>query len=119
MKLLVENLKDHLDKAVPSCAMRNASDDIGTIAKRDYITYLQATAYFWPSEPVSHFSIYTSSDGRNWSRSHPAISSIYSNWLEYIYTLSGLSQVNYVKMVWNNTSGRVWNPELGEVTITY
>jgi len=103
----------------PSRVMRTTATDESITWRRANMTSFQATAYFWPSEPVSHFSIYTSSDGRNWSRSHPAISSIYSNWLEYIYTLSGLSQVNYVKMVWNNTSGRVWNPELGEVTITY
>lgn len=96
-----------------------------TTATNEYITWrqtgmtsFQAIAYFWPSEPVSHFSIYTSANGRMWTLTHPIISSIYGNWLEYIYTLNGLSNVNYVKMVWNNTSGQVWNPELGEVTIT-
>ena len=106
-------------KGDPSRVMRTTATNESITWRRANMTSFQATAYFWPSEPVSHFSIYTSSDGRNWSRSHPAISSIYSNWLEYIYTLSGLSKVNYVKMVWNNTSGRVWDPELGEVTITY
>jgi predicted double-glycine peptidase len=83
------------------------------------MTSFQAIAYFWPNEPVSHFSIYTSLDGRNWTLSDPTINSISGNWLEYIYTLNGLSNVNYVKIVWDNTSGQPWNPNLGEVTLTY
>ncbi len=79
----------------------------------------QAITYFWPSEPISHFSIYTSVDGRIWMLSNPEVTEIYGNWLEYIYTLNGLARVNYVKMVWNNTSGQSWNPNLGEVTISY
>ncbi len=99
---------------------------IRTTATNEYITWrqvrmrsFQAITYFGPYESVSHFSIYTSADGRNWKLSHPAISRIEGDWLEYIYTLNGLSNVNYVKMMWNNTSGHEWNPELGEVTITY
>ena len=83
------------------------------------MTSFQAIAYFWPDEPVSHFSIYTSSDGKHWALSHPAISRIGGDWLEYIYTLNELSNVNYVKMIWNNPRGQAWSPELGEVTITY
>ncbi len=103
----------------PSCAIR-------TTATNEYITWrqvsmssFQAITYFWPSEPVSHFSIYISADGRNWTLSHTIISSIEGDWLEYIYTLNGLSNVNYVKIMWNNTGGHAWNPHLGEVTITY
>ncbi len=87
--------------------------------KRDRMTSFQAIAYFWPGEPVSHFSIYTSANGRNWTLSHPVISSIGDIWIEYIYILNGLSNVNYVKIVWNNTSGQPWNPNLGEISITY
>jgi hypothetical protein len=103
----------------PSGAVRTTATDEFITWKQDGMKSFQAVAYFWPGEPVSHFSIYTSSDGRIWTLSHPAISSIYGDWLEYIYTLNGLSNVNYVKMVWNNTSGQAWSPELGEVTITY
>ncbi len=95
-------------------------------ATYEYITWkqanmisFQAITCFWPNEPVSHFSIYTSSDGSNWTLSNPSITEFYGNWFEYIYTLNGLSQVNYVKMVWNNTSGQAWSPQLGEVTIGY
>lgn len=89
------------------------------IWKQVGMTSFQAIAYFWPSEPVSHFSIYISSDGKGWKLSDPAITRMGGDWIEYVYTLNGLSNVNYVKMVWNNTSGHPWNPNLGEVSITY
>jgi len=92
----------------------------------EYVTWkqpnmisFQAIAYFWPYEPVSHFSIYTSADGRNWMVTKPEITDIGGNWLEYIYTLNDMSGVSYVKMIWNNTSGWPWNPNLGEVSIIY
>src|SRR5260370_7105235 len=94
----------------PSRVMRTTATDESITWRRANMASFQATAYFWPSEPVSHFSIYTSSDGRNWSRSHPVISSIYSNWLEYIYPLSGLSKVNYPKFVLNTPTSRTTNP---------
>lgn len=95
-------------------------------ATHEYITWkqvsmtsFQAIAYFWPYEPVSPFSLFTSLDRAHWIPADPAITSIKGDWIEYIYTLQGLSGVNYVKMVWNNTRGQTWNPNLGEVTITY
>jgi hypothetical protein len=115
-----------LDTSNPQHTHGDTSRAIRATATREYITWkqermtsFQAIAYFWPGEPVSHFSIYTSANGRNWILSHPVISSIGGNWLEYIYSLNGLSNVNYVKMVWNNTSGQPWNPNLGEVSLTY
>jgi hypothetical protein len=97
-----------------------------TTSTNEYITWkqesmisFQAITYFWPGEPVSHFSIYTSANGKYWTLSDPVISSINSDWPEYIYTLNALPEANYVKMVWNNTIGSPWSPELGEVTITY
>src|SRR6266487_2391324 len=101
----------------------DSSGVIRTTATNEYIiwrqagmTSFQAIAYFWPYEPVVHFSIYTSSNGRNWTLSQPEISRLGGNWLEYIYTVNGLSNVNYIKMIWNNTSKHTWNPELSEVT---
>ena len=103
----------------PSRVMRKTASNEYIIWRRVGMTSFQAIAYFWPYESVSHFSIYTSADGTSWMLSQPEISSLGGDWLEYIYTLNGLSNVNYVKMVWNNTSGQAWSPELGVVTITY
>ena len=97
-----------------------------TTATHGFITWkqvnmlsFQAISYFWPAEPVSAFSIYTSADGINWTATTPQIVSIYGDWPEYIYTLQGLSNTNYVKMVWKNLTGKVWNPNLGAVSILY
>lgn len=135
--IIVDNLDDlsqtyqysaniGLDKSNSQYTNGDKSRAVRATATHEYITWkqermtsFQAIAYFWPGEPVSHFSIYTSSDGRNWRLSHPDSSSIGGNWTEYIYTLNGLSKVNYVKIVWNNTTGQPWNPGLGEISITY
>ena len=82
------------------------------------ITSFQAIAFFWPNEPISDFSMYTSADGKSWTLSHPVTNYLSGNWLEYIYTLPELTNVNYVKTIWNNTNGHSWNPTLGEATIT-
>jgi hypothetical protein len=82
----------------------------------------QATTYFWPGEAVSPFSIYTSADDSNWTLVTPSISVTSGggngNWDRYVYDLAGLSNVNYVKIRWNNTSGQFWNPQVGQVTLT-
>ncbi len=102
----------------------DTSRAVRTTATHEFITWkqanmvsFQAISYFWPAEPVSAFSIYTSADGKNWTPATPQIVSIYGDWPEYIYTLQGLSNTNYVKMVWNNLTGQTWNPNLGAVSI--
>ncbi len=103
----------------PSRAVRTTSTNEWIIWKQVGMTSFQAIVYFWLGEPVSHFSIYISADGKTWSLSKPVVRGIEGNWLEYIYTLNALTNVNYIKVMWNNTNGQAWNPELGEVTITY
>ena len=104
----------------------DTSRAVRTTATHEFVTWkqanlvsFQAISYFWPAEPISAFSIYTSVDGINWTAATPQIVSIYGDWPEYIYTLQRLSGVNYVKMVWNNLTGKVWNPQLGAVSILY
>jgi hypothetical protein len=114
------------------------------IWKQTNMVSFQAVSYFWPREPVSSFSFYTSVDGTHWTAITPQVVSLQINWQEYIYTLQGLSGVNnvkshilmahlggdtntsqgssgvnYVKVVWNNITGQYWNPNLGTVTILY
>jgi hypothetical protein len=79
----------------------------------------QAIGYYWPYEPISQFSFYTSVDGNSWTTVTPTVGVLPGIWHEYVYVLPNLSGVNYVKVMWNNTGGQIWNPQLGQVTISH
>jgi hypothetical protein len=79
----------------------------------------EAITYFWNSEAVSDFSTFTSSDGSNWTQVTPTITNNGGNWSQRVYKLNNLSNTNYVKMRWNNTSGQSWSPQIAKITIQY
>lgn len=135
--LMIDNLNDwsHVyqhsnnltfDTTYAQLMRGDASRVIRTTATHEFITWkqanivsFQAIAYFWPEEPASNISFYTSQDGKNWIAVTPQVVNMYGNWQQYIYTLQGLSGVNYVKEVWNNLNGQYWNPNLGAVNVLY
>ncbi len=108
-----QHLKGH-----SSAAKRTTPTNEWIVWKQAAVKSFQASAYFWPSESVSHFSIFTSSDGRSWELTNPAIYKIKNDWTEYIYTLNDLSDANYIKVQWNNTGGQVWSPVLSTVSLS-
>ena len=101
-----------------SVATRTTSTPEYIIWRHNGMTSFQAITYFWPKEPVSNFSIYVSGDGVSWKFVRPEMSVLNSNWFEYIYSLNGLSNTNYVKVVWNNTHGNSWSPAIGSVSLS-
>ncbi len=107
-----QHLKGHT-----SAAKRTTPTNEWIIWKVNALKSFQASSYFWPSEPVSHLSIFTSSDGKSWQLTNPAIYKIKNDWTEYIYTLNSLSGVNYIKVQWNNTGGQSWSPVLSTVSL--
>ncbi|GHO46903.1 hypothetical protein [Ktedonospora formicarum] len=82
------------------------------------MTSFQAVTYFWPQEPISHFSIYISADAINWSEVSPTITGGKGNWTRYDYHVKGLTGVNFIKMRWNNITGQAWSPQISSVTLS-
>ena len=61
--------------------------------------------------------VHTSADGMTWDAASPTVTGGTGNWLEYTYVLSSITGASFVKMVWNNTTGRSWSPQIGQVAI--
>jgi Cellulase (glycosyl hydrolase family 5) len=100
-----------------SRAVRTNATHQFIIWKHAHTSSFQAIGYFWPGEPVSSFTFSVSADGKSWRTVVPGVISFPSNWLEFVYSLQGLTDVAYVKIAWNNVSGQPWNPNLGTVSI--
>jgi hypothetical protein len=80
----------------------------------------QAITYFWPSQsgsPLKDLSVYTSADAVHWTAATPTLSGGTGNWIEYTYTLSNLSNVNFVQMRWSVTANNDWAQQVGQVTL--
>ncbi len=82
------------------------------------MAFFTATSYFWPHEPISPYTLYTSADGTNWTQVTPTITSSGTNWLQYTYAVSTAAPVNFIKIRWGNLTGMSWSPQLGQVSIS-
>ncbi len=95
----------------PSHVSRTQPTAEWIIWKLPSLSAFRALTYFWPSEPVSPFSLLTSPDGLSWTPATPTITAgPQAGWTPYTYTLTPPSGAAYVKMIWNNLSGQVWSP---------
>ena len=85
------------------------------------MSYFQAIVYFYYAATKNHFNIYTSLDGQGgWIQQNPLIDEPLSgsSWQRSKYTLSNLSNANYIKLEWNNVYGQEWPPQVSSVTFS-
>jgi hypothetical protein len=97
---------------------RNSSTGEEIVWKQVNLKNFTATAYFWPGEPVTQFSFFTSGDGLNWNQVTPTITNGGGNWLKYTYSLNNLSGINFIKLRWNNFNGVSWNAQVSKVNLS-
>lgn len=100
-----------------SRARRNDTSQGEVVWKGNNISSFQATGFFWPGEAQNQFRFFTSKDGQTWNEVKPAVSGGEGNWTKFTYSLTQLSNVNFVKIRWNS-GGTFWNPQIGRVTIS-
>ncbi|GAC1361948.1 MAG: hypothetical protein PVS3B1_01820 [Ktedonobacteraceae bacterium] len=89
------------------------------IWKQHSMSSFQMISYVWPHDLKGQFSIYSSLDGKTWSLQMPVVSTIRVDWPERIYSLYGLTNTSYVKVVWDANNVQPWTPALGQVSISY
>jgi hypothetical protein len=85
------------------------------------MSYFQAIVYFYYAATKNHFNIYTSLDGQGgWIQQNPLIDEPLSgsSWQRSKYTLSNLSNANYIRLEWNNVYGQEWPPQVSSVTFS-
>ncbi|MHA7284104.1 carbohydrate binding domain-containing protein [Arthrobacter sp. TMS2-4] len=96
---------------------RESADPASVVWAVDGMTGADITAWYWPDEPARDLEISGSSDGQNWEVLPVQVDRGTGNWREYVYSVRGATNVNYLKVTWPAATGNVWTPQLGEVSI--
>jgi hypothetical protein len=81
-----------------------------------------ATTYFWPRDPVNHFSFAYSSDNLSFTPIAPTLSDKGlsdkgGDWHKFVYEVSVPAGTNYVRVIFP-TSSKYWTPQLGQVVLS-
>lgn len=89
----------------------------------DIVRFIAVT-FFWPNETQVDFEFYTSPDNSIYTLYTPRKTSEGdfkpSSWTRVNYMGDSLPQgTKYIKVVFKNTSGNYWNPQLGNMLIYY
>jgi hypothetical protein len=110
-----------LDNAYPdrmegdtSRAFRTGAGSVEIVWYYRNVTNFEAVMFFQPGEPVLHNDFFLSPDGINWKPATPKVSEGSGNWIKYVYVLTDLSDVNFIKTAWKSPGS---SPELGQVTL--
>lgn len=96
---------------------RESADPASIVWALDEITGADITAWYWPDQPAVDLEVSGSSDGQNWTALPVQVSGGAGNWKEFVYSVRGVTNVNYLKVAWPAATGEVWTPQIGEVSL--
>lgn len=82
------------------------------------ITQFSAKAWFWANEAVTDFAFYSSPDNVTYTAFTPTKVDGASGWKEVNYSGVLPTGTQYLKIVYMHNTNYLWNPQLGEVTLT-
>lgn len=99
-----------------SRAARTGTDPAEIVWHYRNLSDFEAVFFEPPEAPAQPNEFYASPDGLNWKRVSPTVTGGQGNWRKSVYTLSRLTNVNYVKIRWG-PGDPAGAPELGQVTI--
>jgi hypothetical protein len=82
--------------------------------------FMNIDTYFWPTEGVTDFNFYRSSDGTNYTAFTPDKNQIGGEWNRIKYTYNSFpAGTKYLKIEFRNTSVNYWNPQISNVKILH
>jgi hypothetical protein len=82
------------------------------------LTEFTAKAWFWANEAVTDFAFYSSTDNVTYTTFAPTQTVGNNGWKEVNYSGALPTGTQYLKIVYKHTTSNLWNPQLGEVTLT-
>jgi hypothetical protein len=98
-------------------AKRDSADPASLTWHYDDISSATFTAWYWPDQPVVPLVVSGSVDGETFNSLTPQITGGTGNWKRYDYTVSALTDVNYLRVSWEGAQGEPWTPQIGQLTL--
>ena len=103
-----------------SHAVRSKATHAEIVWKQPGMTLFQVHANYWVGATATPLGVYTSPNGRAWRTARSTVAAVknIAGFREYVYTVTTGPPLAYVKIRWNDTSGRCWSQQVGRVTMT-
>lgn len=96
---------------------RDSADPSSLTWTYDNISGIDVDAWYWPDQTVVPLTLEISADGTSWTSADATVTGGTGNWKKYVYSLRGLTGVNFVRVSWPVGGGEVWTPQIGAASI--